>query len=312
MSLVRSILLLMGVVLPASAGFALPPEAPAATCASLDTAPSPDPVEEYNRAVKAFEIKCYTIAKKAFNLVIAASEGGNPVFLAETNFLAGRSAFGLKDFNGARAFYERAVKLNKDMVSAQRELGIVYLKLGDRTKAQAQLALLKELQKSCGDSCARSKEIGSAVTALTAAIANPTQALLDSRPSLIFTSTEAGDRAYVEAVGLINDGRYQEAIVSLEASLKAFGPHPDILTYLGFAHRKLLRYESAEGYYRAALAAAPDHRGATEYYGELMVERGDTKGATVMLARLEATCRFGCAEADELRRWIDGGPRAAR
>lgn len=78
-----------------------------------------------------------------------------------------------------------------------------------------------------------------------------------------------------------------------------------MLTYLGFAHRKLRRYETAETYYRAALAAAPDHRGATEYYGELMAERGDFEGAERMLARLELGCDFGCAEADELRRWIE-------
>jgi Tfp pilus assembly protein PilF len=74
---------------------------------------------------------------------------------------------------------------------------------------------------------------------------------------------------------------------------------------LGFANRKLGRFEIAEDYYRQALASAPQHRGATEYYGELMVERGDISGAQQMLARLEAQCSFGCAEADELRRWID-------
>jgi len=106
-------------------------------------------------------------------------------------------------------------------------------------------------------------------------------------------------------VGLINEGRYEAAIVSLQDAKATFGAHPDILTYLGFANRKLGRYEIAESYYRQALASAPKHRGATEYYGELMVERGDFRGAKHMLAKLEAQCSFGCAEADELRRWID-------
>jgi hypothetical protein len=30
-------------------------------------------------------------------------------------------------------------------------------------------------------------------------------------------------------------------------------------------------------------------------------------GARHMLAKLETTCRFGCAQADELRRWIVAG-----
>jgi hypothetical protein len=76
---------------------------------------------------------------------------------------------------------------------------------------------------------------------------------------------------------------------------------------LGFSNRKLGRYEAAESYYRAALAAAPGHRGATEYFGELMVERRDMKGAQRMLAALDAQCRFGCTEAEELRGWIAAG-----
>ena len=63
------------------------------------------------------------------------------------------------------------------------------------------------------------------------------------------------------------------------------------------------RIETAE----AALAIAPAHRGATEYYGELKVERGDMAGARLMLAALDRTCAYGCAEAEELRRWIDAG-----
>jgi hypothetical protein len=55
------------------------------------------------------------------------------------------------------------------------------------------------------------------------------------------------------------------------------------------------------------LAIAPRHRGALEYYGELKVERGDLAGARRMLARLDRACSFGCAEAEELRRWIDAG-----
>ena len=32
--------------------------------------------------------------------------------------------------------------------------------------------------------------------------------------------------------------------------------------------------------------------------------RGDLAGAEALLARLEALCSFGCAEAEELRRWV--------
>jgi len=307
MAISRSILLLAGVGLITSAAvFAAEPAGGGASAPS-SSAPSYDPAVEYRKGVEALKAEKYKDALKAFQRVLRVAPND-----PQANYLAGRSAVGLEDYKGARKFYERALKADKEMVSAYLDLGVTYLKLGDRARAEEQLTRLKAMQDQCGSSCAKSADIGTAVSSLSAALASPTQARLETRPSLIFTSTQAGDRAYVEAVGLINEGRYEEAIASLQTSLKVFGPHPDILTYLGFANRKLHRYDVAEGYYRAALAAAPGHRAATEYYGELMVERGDTKGAKVMLASLEASCAFGCAEADELRRWIEGGPRAAR
>jgi tetratricopeptide (TPR) repeat protein len=123
----------------------------------------------------------------------------------------------------------------------------------------------------------------------------------------MFASDRSGDQAYLEAVGLINEHRYEAAIASLHQAEKAFGPHPDVLTYLGFSYRKLKRYDLAESYYLAALRIAPHHRGAIEYYGELKVERGDIAGARQNLAMLDQICSFGCFEGEELRRWIASG-----
>ena len=124
--------------------------------------------------------------------------------------------------------------------------------------------------------------------------------------SMLF-GPQAGDAAYVQAVSLINEHRYDEALAALAAARAAFGPHPDILTYEGYAWRKKGDLTRAEGYYQQALAVAPNHIGATEYYGELKVARGDIKGARLMLARLDKLCAYGCADAEELRRWIDAG-----
>jgi hypothetical protein len=60
-------------------------------------------------------------------------------------------------------------------------------------------------------------------------------------------------------------------------------------------------------YYSAALALAPDHRGANEYLGEYYVETGQAAKARQQLVKLEGICKFGCEEAEELRRWIAGG-----
>lgn len=218
--------------------------------------------------------------------------------------MLGLAQAGDGDLKRARKAYERAVKLDGSLVPARRELGVTLAKLGDAPKAQAQLDELKARDATCAGTCAQSADVKAAVGAVEAAIATPTAALAPP-PSLLFASSATGDGAYLEAVGLINEGRYEAAIASLGRAEAAFGPHPDVLTYLGFANRKLGRFEVAESYYRAALAIAPAHRGATEYYGELKVERGDLGGARAMLARLETICRFGCAEAEELRRWID-------
>jgi tetratricopeptide (TPR) repeat protein len=264
------------------------------------SAPGYDPAAEYRKGIEALQAQRYRDAKKAFDHVLSVAPGD-----ANTNLLAGLASAGLDDFKGARKYYERAVKADKELVGARRELGVTYVKLGEKEKADAQLAALKAMQDKCAGACAKAAEIGSAVEALTAAMGAPPQARLETRPSLLFASAAAGDRAYLDAVALINEGKYEAAIESLNAARATFGPHPDVLTYLGFANRKLGRYEAAELYYKAALAAVPDHRGATEYYGELMVERGDLGGAERMLAKLESRCDFGCAEADELRRWIE-------
>ena len=126
--------------------------------------------------------------------------------------------------------------------------------------------------------------------------------------SLLLGDPAHGDHAYVEAVRLINEGRYQDALTRLREASAVFGPHPDVLTYTGYAYRKLHQYDQAESYYRQALAVAPDHVGATEYYGELMVILGDLPGARHMLSRLETLCTFGCVEVEDLRRWIESPP----
>jgi tetratricopeptide (TPR) repeat protein len=261
-----------------------------------------DAAAEYRKGMEALQAERFEDAKKAFEHVLTVAPDD-----ANTNFLAGLASAGLGDLKNARRFYEHAVHSDKDLVQAHQELGITYVKTGNKAKAQAELDRLNAMQQKCSATCAKANDIGKAIQALTAAMASAPQARLETRPGLLFASASGGDRAYLDAVGLINDHRYEEAIASLEKAKAAFGPHPDILTYLGFANRKLGRLDLAERYYKAALAAAPGHRAASEYYGELMVERGDKAGAEHMLASLETSCTFGCAEADELRRWIDAG-----
>ena len=263
------------------------------------SAPEFDAAAEYRAGIEALKASKFAEAKKAFaNVLTVASTDAN------VNFLAGLADAGLNDFKAAAKHYERATKANKKLVEAHQELAVAYLKLGQRDKAAAELATLQKLETDCGGTCEDASKLKDAITAVQAALAAPPQARLETQPPLLFQSADAADHSYLEAVSLINEHRYQDAVASLEKARAAFGAHPDILTYLGFANRKLHRYDVAETYYRAALTAEPKHKQATEYYGELMVERGNMAGAKALLAKLDAMCTFGCFEADELRQWI--------
>ena len=271
---------------------------------SMSSAPSMstpdfDAATEYRNGIEALKSNRFADAKKSFGNVLGVAPSD-----ANANFLAGMADAGLNDFKGAAKHYERATKANSKMVDAHQELAVTYVKLGQRDKAQAELAKLQKLDTTCAGTCADSAKLKEAITAVQAALAAPPQARLDTKPSLLFASAEEGDHAYLDAVSLINKHRYAEALVSLQHAKAAFGAHPDILTYLGFANRKLGHYDLAESYYRQALAAEPKHKQATEYYGELLVERGNIPGAKVLLTKLDAMCTFGCFEADELRSWI--------
>ena len=264
------------------------------------SAPQFDAAEEYRKGVEALKTNEYGRAKRAFARVLNVAPND-----ANTNFLAGMADAGLNDFKAAARHYERAVRADAKMVVAAQELAVTYVKLGDLTKAQSALARIKALDAACAGSCQDAELIKTAISTVEAALGQPARAQLTTNPPLMFASAGVGDAAYLRAVGLINEHRYQEAIDTLERARASFGAHPDVLTYLGFANRKLHRYDVAETYYRQALAIAPDHKGATEYYAEMMIERGDIAGAKRMLARLDSICTFGCAEADELRRWVE-------
>ncbi len=264
-----------------------------------ESAPQYDPAAEYQKGTAALQANNFKAAKTAFDRVLSVAPKD-----ANSQYFAGMSRAGLNDWKGAAKNFEKATKYAPDLVRAWKQLGLAYTKTGAKSKAEGVLATLKRKAGTCGTACPQSAELADAMKAVEAALAGPSAA---KDTKLLFASAAAGNTRYLSAVSLINEGRYDDALAELRASQATFGPHPDILTYMGFANRKLHRFDVAESYYRQALAAAPHHRGATEYYGELMVERGNLAGARRMLAALDDQCRFGCTEAEELRAWIAAG-----
>ena len=266
--------------------------------------PQYDPAVEYAKAIAALQVKDYKAASRAADHVTQAAPKS-----VDGWRLLGTAKAGVSDWKGARRAYEKAVKLAPDDPMSHAGLGQALGNLKD-AKAQAELDWLKAKAQACGAACPTDlNALAGMVEAAMAGTSPETPkpgALLEGR-SLLFAGPKAGDAAYIQAVGLINERRYDEALKALADAQAVFGPHPDILTYEGYTWRKKGDYARAESYYRQALAIAPDHVGATEYYGELKVARGDIAGARVMLARLDKLCVYGCADAEELRRWIDAG-----
>jgi tetratricopeptide (TPR) repeat protein len=266
--------------------------------------PQYDPVEEYQKGTADYQAGKYRDAVREFQHVVDATPSAASAWL-----MLGQSKSGAGDEKGAAKAFEKSVKLDASSVQAHKAYALSLIKLKEMDKANAELAALKTRQSSCNDTCPDAADLKAAISDIQGAMgAGGTPSAANAAPqSLSVATPEAGDGAYVRAVSLINERRWDEALASLDRAESALGPHPDILTYKGYVWRKKGDWGQAESFYRQALAIDPNHRGATEYYGELKVLKGDVAGAKAMLAKLDAVCTFGCAEAEELRLWIDRG-----
>jgi|TARA_A100001391_G_scaffold205092_1_gene203429 tetratricopeptide (TPR) repeat protein len=103
-----------------------------------------------------------------------------------------------------------------------------------------------------------------------------------------------------EVVEMIDAGKYDTAIASLEGMLEDDPKNADILNYLAYSQRKSGDLESASQNYERALMIDPEHKGALEYQGELFLQTGKPDMALENLARLEKVCGMDCDEYKEL------------
>lgn len=260
-----------------------------------------DPAKRYAQGVEFLKAQNYKQAERAFDDVLDVAKKD-----ANTNFMMGLTQVGQQDFNNARKYLRNAVKYDGANAMARGWLGAVEAKQGDLGKAVEQKTALEGLKAKCAGTCPEAASIDRAIAQVDAAIANPAAPMQLSGAMTHLASASDGDAAYLQASGLINEGRYEDALWSLQAAGRALGPHPDVLTYQGFANRKLSNYDVAISFYSAALKLDPSHRGANEYLGEYYVETGQLAKAKGQLVKLERICKFGCEEAEELRRWIAG------
>ncbi len=109
---------------------------------------------------------------------------------------------------------------------------------------------------------------------------------------------------YAQAVRLIKHEKYSDAIPHLLMALADKPGDADILNYLGYTKRMTGDFPASLDYYKRALAANPDHKGAHEYLGELYLQMYDPASAQKELATLASLCPDGCDERDTLAKAI--------
>jgi predicted Zn-dependent protease len=102
------------------------------------------------------------------------------------------------------------------------------------------------------------------------------------------------EERYAEAESLIRVAQYARALEMLWAMEKR--DDPKVLTYIGFATRKLGNVERGIDYYHQALALNPDFVRAREYLGEGYLQKGDVDHAKGELHEIAARCGTGCRE----------------
>jgi tetratricopeptide (TPR) repeat protein len=110
---------------------------------------------------------------------------------------------------------------------------------------------------------------------------------------------------YHAAYALIYDkDDYQAGITALRAL--EHDNNADVATLLGYANRKLGRYDDAKYWYDKALAADPKHALTWSYYGMWHAEQGNVLKAKDDLEQVRLICGTECKEYVALKEVIDG------
>ena len=120
-------------------------------------------------------------------------------------------------------------------------------------------------------------------------------------------SSSADDflNGYHAAYKLIYDqGDYVAGIAALRAL--GYDDNADVATLLGYASRKLGRYDDAKIWYERALAADPNHAVTWSYYGMWQAEQGNLLKAKDDLEKVRLICGTDCKPYKMLKDAIDG------
>jgi tetratricopeptide (TPR) repeat protein len=119
------------------------------------------------------------------------------------------------------------------------------------------------------------------------------------------SSAEDFLRGYHAAYALIYDkADYKGGIAALRAL--GYDDNADVATLIGYASRKLGRYDDAKVWYERALAADPNHAVTWSYYGMWQAEQGNVLKAKDDLEKVRLICGIDCRPYKMLKDAIDG------
>lgn len=120
------------------------------------------------------------------------------------------------------------------------------------------------------------------------------------------------DRAMVESRAAVKERAWQRAVDLLTPYLRAYSDDADGHNLLGYSLRHLGRYAESQTAYEKALSLDPEHLGALEYLGELMLILGRRDRAVEHLQTLERLCGVQCEEFLELRKAVEESAALSR
>jgi tetratricopeptide (TPR) repeat protein len=110
---------------------------------------------------------------------------------------------------------------------------------------------------------------------------------------------------YKAAYALIYEkGDYEAAITALRAL--DHDDNADVANLIGYASRKLGRYDDAKVWYERSLAADPNHAVTWSYYGMWQAEQGNLLKAKDDLEKVRLICGTTCEPYKMLKDVIDG------
>jgi tetratricopeptide (TPR) repeat protein len=133
----------------------------------------------------------------------------------------------------------------------------------------------------------------------------PTTYMKKSAKKKKTSSAEDFLAGYHAANALIYDhGDYVGGIAALRAL--GYDDNADVATLLGYASRKLGRYDDAKSWYERALAADPNHAVTWSYYGMWQAEQGNLLKAKDDLEKVRLICGTDCRPYKMLKDAIDG------